>query len=70
MILIWERSGEAYYAAVAGPDDETRFHLVVESDGSRWDWTVWCPGEDEHTGRHGVAATIQDAMRDAEGVAR
>lgn len=64
MTLIWERSGNVYYATVRGPVGEARVHLVVESDGSRWDWTVWRPGEDLHEARHGVAGTVQDAMRE------
>jgi hypothetical protein len=67
MTVIWERSGEAYYATVMAPSGEVRFYLVVEGDGSRWDWTIWRPGEDHHTARHGVAATVQEAMREAEG---
>ena len=30
MALIWERSGEAYYAMVIRPDGEVVFRLVVE----------------------------------------
>jgi hypothetical protein len=69
MTTIWERSGGAYYATVTGSDGETRFHLVVESDGRRWDWTVWRPGEALQAARHGVAPTVQGAIRRAEAAA-
>jgi hypothetical protein len=66
MTLIWERSGDVYYATVRAPVGEARVHLVVESDGNRWDWTAWRPGEDLHEARRGVAGTVQEAMWDAE----
>ena len=65
-MVIWERSGEAYYATVAGPAGETLFHLIVESDGDRWDWAVWRPGEDRDQARHGRAVMLHGAMWDAE----
>jgi hypothetical protein len=64
--VIWERSGEAYYATLTEPSDEIGFHLIVESDRDRWDWAVWRPGEKPQTSRHGVADTVQNAMQDAE----
>jgi hypothetical protein len=44
-----------------------RAHEPVETDGDRWDWLVWRPGESPDEARHGVAASVQDAMRAAEG---
>ena len=64
--MIWERSVEAYYATVTAPDGDARFHLVVESDGDRWDWITWRPGQTEQEARHGHADTVQEAMREAE----
>jgi hypothetical protein len=64
--VIWERSGEAYYATIREPSGEISFHLIVESDGGRWDWAVWRPGEKPPGSRHGIADTVQDAMKDAE----
>jgi hypothetical protein len=64
--MIWERSGEAYYAIIRKPSGEIGFHLIVESDGTGWDWAVWRPGEKPQTSLHGIADTIQDAMKDAE----
>jgi hypothetical protein len=68
MTVLWERSGEAYYATVTGPDGEVRFQMIVEPAGDRWDWAVWRAGEDQFVASHGVVRTVQDAMREAEGV--
>ena len=65
MALVWERDGNAYYATVTYPSGDPRFHLIVESDGTRWDWNVWPPG-DESGAHHGHADTVQEAMREAE----
>lgn len=40
MRIVWERSGEGYYASVMGPSDEVRFHLTVEKYDDHWDWAV------------------------------
>ena len=64
--MIWERSGEAYYATVTGPDDEVLIRLIVEPHGDLWDWTVWRIEDDHYKARKGIASTARDAMRDAE----
>jgi hypothetical protein len=66
MTMIWERSGEAYYAAVAGPDGQLLVRLIVGPDKDRWRWIVWRTGEDRGNTHRGVADTVQDAMREAE----
>ena len=66
MAVVWERDGDAYYATVEYPTGTVRFRLVVERMDHAWDWTVWKPGNPEVSVRHGVADTVQDAMREAE----
>ena len=63
--MIWERSGNTYYAAIQGADAAIAFYLIVEPIPSgEWDWTAWRPGDD--MAAHGVAQTVQDAMKQAE----
>jgi len=64
--MIWERSGGAYYATIVEADGEIAFHLVVESNGARWSWIVWRPGDTNEEVRHGVGASVHEAMRAAE----
>ena len=66
MALVWEKTGEAFYATVASPAGEPRFYLVVESLGAGWDWAVWRPGEGQSDARRGRAVTRHGAMWDAE----
>jgi len=68
MTIVWERSGSGYYATIGEPTSAVRFHLVVEAAGDQWDWVVWRRGEDQQTAQDGIAATVQDAMREAESV--
>jgi hypothetical protein len=65
-ILIWERSGPAYYATVRGPSGDVRYRMEVEPNGVFWSWTVWRPGESPGAARYGTTATAQEALRDAE----
>ena len=67
--MIWERSGEAYYASVVGPDGAVQFHVIVEPTVTGWDWAIWRPGQSEREARHGAAEMVQEAMREAEGAA-
>jgi hypothetical protein len=67
--VIWERSGDAYYAVVIGSDDKALIRLVVEPHGNQWDWVVWRPDQGPDKARHGIAGTVQEAMRDAESAA-
>jgi hypothetical protein len=67
MSLIWERSGQAYYAAVR--DDlsgEVRFRLIVERSTSAWDWAAWRPGQDQSGARVGTTMTLHGAIREVE----
>jgi hypothetical protein len=66
MAVVWERSGDGYYATVNGPSDEIQFHLTVEKYNDRWDWAMWRPGQDKHTAAHGLADTVHEAMQAAE----
>ena len=66
--MIWERSENAYYAVVTGLDDKVRFRMIVESTDDGWDWSTWYPAAEPRIApSYGVAATVQDAMREAEG---
>jgi hypothetical protein len=65
--MVWERSGDTYYASPLGPNDEPLFHMIIEQlpDGM-WDWTVWPPGGNPGQAMRGVALSVQDAMNQAE----
>jgi hypothetical protein len=56
--VIWERSGDAYYAVVIGSDDKALIRLVVEPHGNQWDWVVWRPDQGPDKARHGIAGTV------------
>jgi hypothetical protein len=67
--VIWERSGDVFYASVTTAAAEILFYLVVEPlPDQSWDWAVWRPGET--TACSGITATIHSAMRSAELAAR
>lgn len=66
MTVIWERSDDGYYATIRKPSDEVQFHLTVEKYNNHWDWAVWRPGQDKRTAAHGLAGTVQEAMKAAE----
>lgn len=69
--MVWEKSGQAYYATVLGPDDVPRFNLVVERlPEGLWDFTVWRPGDEPELAVRGVARTASEAIRLAELAAR
>jgi hypothetical protein len=65
--MVWERSGRAFHATVEAPSGSVLFHLIVEElpDGA-WDWAVWHPGGPSSPGQHGVATSVQEAMRAAK----
>jgi hypothetical protein len=66
MAVVWERSGEAFYADIDDADG-TRYHLIVESlPGGGWDWAVWRQTDGTRETHSGTAGTVQDAMRAAE----
>jgi len=64
--VIWKRDGETFHATRESSDGTILFHLVVEHLNHGWDWTVWRPDVAVTTAQHGVADTIQEAMRQAE----
>ena len=66
MSIVWEKDGEAFYATVTDEAGRPQLHLIVERDGSAWDWAVWRPGEDRAGARHGRTVTRHAAVWDAE----
>jgi hypothetical protein len=70
MAVVRERDGDTYYATAENASGEIRYRLVVERMNGSWDWTAWKPGYPEVSARHGVADTVQDAMREAEQAAQ
>jgi hypothetical protein len=70
MAVVWERDGDTYYATVEEAAGGVRYRLVVERMNGSWDWTIWKPAIPEISARHGVADTVQDAMREAERAAQ
>ena len=69
--MLWERSGSAYHATIEDADGRVLYRLIVEElpDGT-WDWAVWESGGRSFEGRHGISATIHDAIQAAETAAR
>jgi hypothetical protein len=66
MAVVWERSGEAFYADLDTADG-TRYHLIVEMlPGGGWDWSVWRQNDGTRGVHTGFAVTAQEAMRAAE----
>jgi hypothetical protein len=65
--MVWERSGDAFYATVWDTDGKAVLRLIVEPlPEGMWDWSVWVGGEPVEAAKRGVARTVQEAMRDAE----
>ena len=66
MAVIWERSGEAFYADVETADG-TCYYLIAERlPGGGWDWSAWSQRNGWRSEHHGAARTAQEAMREAE----
>jgi hypothetical protein len=66
MAVIWERSGEAFYADLDAADG-TRYHLIVEKlPRGEWDWSVWRQNDGSRGIHTGTAGTVQEAMQAAE----
>ena len=66
MAVVWERSGEAFYADVEAGDGN-RYYLVAERlPGGGWDWSAWAQRNDWRGLHHGTARTAREAMREAE----
>jgi len=69
MAVIWERSGEAFYADIDAADG-TRHHLIVERmPAGGWDWSVWWQTDGTRGVHSGPADSVQEAMRKAEAAA-
>ena len=66
MTVVWEKDGVGFYATIIEPTGEILFHLTVEKYNERWDWAMWRPGQDQRTATHGLANTVDGAMRAAE----
>jgi hypothetical protein len=66
MAVVWERSGEAFYADVEAADGN-RYYLIVEGlTAGEWDWSVWHQRNGWRGSRNGTARTAHEAMREAE----
>ena len=66
MSVVWERSGESFYAD-AELASGAKIYVIVERlpDGG-WDWAVWRSGDGWTVSHHGVADTAREGMRAAE----
>jgi hypothetical protein len=65
MAVVWEQSGDAFFATVE--QGVKRFHLSVdELPGGGWDWAVWVQRNGWRIVRNGTASTAQEAMQEAE----
>ena len=66
MVVVLERSGEAFHADTDAADG-TRYHLIVEKlPGGGWDWSGWRQNAGTRGTQSGTADTAQEAMRAAE----
>jgi hypothetical protein len=70
MAVIWEKSGDAFYADVEAADG-SHIHMSVEElpRAAGWEWLVWHQRNGMRVMGHGVAGTAQDAMQAAEAAA-
>ena len=59
MPVVWERSGEAFYADVEVADGSRRYYLIVERllQGG-WDWSVWRQRDGWRSASSGTAVII------------
>jgi hypothetical protein len=65
MAVVWERSGDAFFATVEHGAD--RYYLTAEElPGGGWDWSAWSQRNGWRSVRNGTADTAQEAMREAE----
>jgi hypothetical protein len=65
--MIWEKSGDAYYAVVADIEGRPIARLIADPcPGGGWDWAAWSEGVKPANERSGTARTAQEAMRAAE----
>jgi hypothetical protein len=65
MAVVWERSGDAFFAIVDHGTD--RYYLTAEElSGGGWDWSAWSQRYGWRIVRNGIADTVQEAMRNAE----
>jgi hypothetical protein len=66
VLMVWEKSGGAFYAMVADVDGRPSARLIAEErpDGG-WDWAAWSEGARPNT-RSGTTRTAREAMHAAE----
>jgi hypothetical protein len=69
MSVVWESSGEAFYAHVEATDGTRNSPIVEPLPAGGWDWSVWRQGNGWRGAHSGTARTAQEAMREAEDVA-
>jgi hypothetical protein len=68
--IVWECQRGVFHATILDPDGAPRSHLVVNSNGIWWEWTVLRPGAEWTSAvEHGRTVTRHGAMWDAERVA-
>jgi len=68
MVLVWERSGDTFYAEIEALAGGFRYSLIVEKMPlAGWGWSVLreVKGAWRLT-QNGIAGTAQEAMREAE----
>jgi hypothetical protein len=71
MPVVWEKSGEAFYATSERDQSGERYYLVVDVlPNGGWNWSVWRQGDDWRIAVNGTAPTARDAMRAAEAAAK
>ena len=71
MPVVWERSGEAFYATADTTQSGERYYLIVEElPKGGWDWSVWRQRDNWRVVRNGTAKAAQEAMWAAEEAAR
>ncbi len=62
----WSEAGPRMFAAETAGRDGATIRMTVETmAGRRWEWIVWEQGKAAAT-RHGIARSVQTAMRAAE----
>ena len=66
MIIVWEQSGEAFYATETSQSGEKHYLIVEKLPKGGWDWSVWRQRDSWRIARNGTANTAQEAMRAAE----
>ena len=67
MPVVWEQSGDAFFATAETTRNGERYYLVIDQlPRGGWDWSVWRQGDSWRLARNGTADTAQEAMKRAE----